>query len=369
MNHLSNYYKQKKVLITGHTGFKGSWLSFWLSMMGANICGYALEPSTEPNLFNLLELNTKINNNIGDVRDFNRLENVIKDFKPEIIFHMAAQPLVRESYKNPAYTYETNVMGTVNILEIARKTESVKSIINITTDKCYHNNEWIYGYRENDELGGYDPYSSSKACAELVSESYRNSFFNPTEYGKTHKISLSTVRAGNVIGGGDWAKDRLVPDCIKAIVNNEEIIIRSPKATRPWQHVLEPLSGYLWLGVLMGQDGKKFAQAWNFGPEDKDIWEVESVVNGLIKNFGKGSYKVENKKQPHEASLLKLDISKVKFYLDWKPVYHVNESIQETANWYKAYYSGEKDLIELTKNQINSYVDQARETKTQWSLS
>ena len=272
-------YKGKKVLVTGHTGFKGSWLSLWLIKLGAKVIGYALEPPTNSNHFELLNLDMV--SIIGDIRDRDRLNAIFKKYKPEVVFHLAAQPLVRYSYINPVETFETNVMGTINVFEACRITESVKAIVNITSDKCYENKEWIWGYRESDPLGGYDPYSASKGCAELVTSSYRKSFFNPEDYSKKHNTLLASARSGNVIGGGDWGKDRLIPDIVRAISKNEKLYIRNPKATRPWQHVLEPLSGYLFLGQMLLEGKTEFADAWNFGPNEGCHTDVETVVKKI----------------------------------------------------------------------------------------
>jgi len=354
----NNIYKNKKVLVTGHTGFKGSWLSLWLLELGANVIGYSLEPPTQPNLFETLSLNKKLIHIIGDVRDEKKLSSVFKKYQPEFVFHLAAQPLVRLSYAEPKLTYETNIMGTINVLEAIRKTDSVRVCVVITTDKCYENKEWIYGYREIDPMGGYDPYSSSKACAELIVSAYRNSFLNPKDYGKIHNIALSSVRAGNVIGGGDWGEDRLIPDCVKTLSKNKIINIRNPQATRPWQYVLEPLSGYLLLGSKMYKYGKKYSSSWNFGPNDNDIITVEEIVKSVIKNWGNGDYKADTSNQPHEAGLLKLDISKARTFLGWKPVYNIYKTIERTISWYKKFYNGiEKEkLYKITVSDISEYI-------------
>jgi len=356
---IKDIYKNKKVLITGHTGFKGSWLSLWLLELGANVIGYSLEPPTHPNLFEALSLNKKLIHIIGDVRDEKKLSSVFKKYQPEFVFHLAAQPLVRLSYKDPKLTYETNIMGTVNVLESVRKTKGVRVCVMITTDKCYENKEWVYGYRENDTMGGYDPYSSSKACAELTISAYRNSFFNPKDYGKMHNVALSSARAGNVIGGGDWGEDRLIPDCVKTLSQNKIIHIRNPQATRPWQYVLEPLLGYLLLGSLMYQDGKRYSSAWNFGPNDENIIIVDEVVKLLIKNWGSGIYKVDDYNHPHEAGLLKLDISKARTFLGWNPVHNIYETIERTINWYKNFYNGmeKEELYKFTVREIWQYVN------------
>ena len=282
------FYSGKRVLVTGHTGFKGSWLTLWLTIMGAKVLGYALEPNTDPSLFNVLNLQKDIDHVIGDIRDFEKLREVITEFKPEIVFHLAAQPLVRLSYREPRLTYETNVMGTVNLLEAIRQTKSVRAVVNVTSDKCYENKEWVWGYREIDPMGGYDPYSSSKGCSELITAAYRNSYFKNTE------AAVASARAGNVIGGGDWAEDRLIPDIVRSLSQGKQIIIRNPKATRPWQHVLEPLSGYLLLGKLLYEKGQEFAEAWNFGPSDSSVMTVEEIVKKSIEIWGSGSYIVDS---------------------------------------------------------------------------
>lgn len=359
---LDKLYKNKKVLITGNTGFKGAWLSMWLNKLGANVMGYSLEAPTNPSMFQICELDKKIDTVIKDIRDEACLTNLFNKFKPDIVFHLAAQPLVRYSYKFPRETYETNVMGTVNVLEAAKNVDSVQAVVVVTTDKCYENKEWVYGYRESDSLGGYDPYSSSKGCAELVVSAYKNCFYNE------RRIGLATVRAGNVIGGGDWAEDRLIPDFIRAVSKNKSILIRNPLAIRPWQHVLEPLSGYLWLGALMLKDKEKYSNAWNFGPRDTDILSVEQVLKIAIKNWGNGSFEVDKSEQPHEANLLKLDISKANSFLKWYPVYDVNMAIYKTIEWYKTYYENKnEDMYEYTLKQIEDYEKQAQIQNLIWS--
>lgn len=369
MNNLfNNIYKDKKVLVTGHTGFKGSWLTQWLINLGADVCGYSLNPPTEINLFNELKVEQEINHNISDIRDYDSLSKVLNNFKPEIVFHLAAQSLVRESYLTPIDTFQTNVIGTANVLEAIRHCDSVKVGVIITTDKCYENKEWVYGYRENDPMGGYDPYSASKGCAELVTSSYRNSFFNVDKFGISHNVSIASTRAGNVIGGGDWAVDRLVPDCIDALTKNKTIFIRNPISTRPWQHVLEPLSGYLCLAAKMFEDGKKYSESWNFGPKDEDVLTVEELVNYMINFWGDGNYKVISDNIYHEAKLLKLDISKAFFKLKWKPVYRASDAIKKSVEWYKSFYQDNQYIKSLTISQINDYINKSKELNIEWSV-
>lgn len=348
----NNVFEGKTVLVTGHTGFKGSWLSIWLKELGADVMGYALEPYTENDIFVAAGVDRKMKSNIGDIRDFDKLKGVFDNNQPEIVFHLAAQPLVRLSYEQPKLTYETNIGGTVNVLECCRACDSVKVIINVTSDKCYDNKEWIWGYRENDTLGGYDPYSSSKACSEIITAAYRSSFFN------VNNKSLSSVRAGNVIGGGDWREDRLVPDCIRALKKGEPVGIRSPRSVRPWQHVLEPLSGYLQLASKMHEDGEKYSEAWNFGPYHGSIIAVEKLVESIFGYWGSGQYKdlsKQSSQEPHEASLLMLDISKATKLLNWSPVLNVSEAVEYTVNWYKASHVD----YEFCVGQIRDYVDKA----------
>ena len=355
MNKLFNdIYRGKRVLITGHTGFKGSWLSLLLNELGADVYGFALEPPTSPSLYKEAKIDELVTSYIGDVRDLYYLTKVIQEVQPEIVFHMAAQPLVRESYKIPVETYSTNVMGTVHLLEACRSTSSVKAILNVTTDKCYENKEWHWGYRENEPMGGYDPYSNSKGCSELITSAYRNSFFNPSEY-KNHGVSVATARAGNVIGGGDWAEDRLIPDFIRAISKGEKVRIRSPFAIRPWQHVLEPLSGYLRLAELLYTEGPKFAQAWNFGPYDHDARNVEWITNTICEFWGdEASFEIDKKPQPHEANYLKLDCSKANAELNWFPKWDIQTTLKSIVDWNKAYLNNE-DIREVTKRQIHQY--------------
>ena len=362
---LKSIFKDKNILITGHTGFKGSWLSLWLTSLGANVIGYSLEPLTAPDLFSILNLKKDMNHIIGDIRDEEKLNKTFQSCKPDIVFHLAAQALVLPSYDNPKLTYETNIMGTINLLEAIRKTDSVRVAVNITSDKCYENKEWIYSYRENDPLGGYDPYSSSKGACELITNAYRNSFFNPKDYNQKHNFALASARAGNVIGGGDWAGNRLIPDCISALAKNEKIIIRNPDSVRPWQHVLEPLSGYLRLASLMWNDPISFSESWNFGPAVQDNLSVIDITNQIIKLWEKGQYEIKSNPSVHEARLLRLDITKACSKLDWKPVYNTHKAIEETINWYKNYYQNKNiDIKEYTLKQIENYSEQIEKFNT-----
>lgn len=350
----SNVYSGKRVLVTGHTGFKGSWLSLWLNELGAEVIGYALKPPTIPSLFKVCGIEKKITSIIADIRNLKMLREVFAEYQPEIVFHMAAQSLVRYSYKEPVETYETNIMGTVNLFEACRYTPSVKAIVNITSDKCYENREWVWGYRENDPMGGYDPYSSSKGCAELITNAYIKSYFNPDNYEK-HGVSLVSVRAGNVIGGGDWSEDRLIPDCMKALNESRPIVIRYPDAIRPWQHVLEPLYGYLLLAQCLYQDGPAFCGAWNFGPDDDDVKPVRWIVNHITEIWGDNNgWKIDNHNHPYEANYLKLDCSKAKSKLGWHPQWDLNFSLEKTVEWYKA-YCNQEDMLNIIVSQIQSY--------------
>jgi len=351
-----DFWHKKKVFITGHTGFKGSWLCLWLNKLGAEVYGYSLQSPTTPNMFELCNLGSMVTSILGDVRDREKLKSYICRIRPEIVIHMAAQPLVRESYANPAETYEINVMGTVNLLDAVRSCPGIKAIINVTTDKCYENKEWYWGYREDDPLGGYDPYSNSKACSELVTAAFRNSYFNPDTFDK-HGVALATARAGNVIGGGDWAKDRLVPDCIRAILEGREIVIRNPKAVRPWQHVLEPLSGYLLLAEELYTQGIKYASSWNFGPKESDAKPVGYIVEKICTLWGnKASYVLENSVQPHEAFYLKLDCSKAKYELNWEPKWDLDTAIEKIVEWMRVYKEDGNILCECER-QIKEYMD------------
>lgn len=349
-------YKGKRVLVTGHTGFKGSWLSIWLTELGAEVIGYALDPYTERDNFELSKISSKIIDIRADIRDFDKLEETFQKYRPEFVFHLAAQSLVRMGYTSPKETYDTNVGGTVNVLENCRKSKYAKIIINVTSDKCYENKEWVWGYRENDSLGGYDPYSSSKGCVELITAAYRNSFFNPKDY-KVHSKALSSVRAGNIIGGGDWAKDRIIPDCIRALEKKEPIKIRNPKSIRPWQYVLEPIGGYLLLGARMFKDPAKYCGAWNFGPEGSSIISVQELVELVLKYWERGNWEKNKKnKEPHEAKLLILDISKAKYELGWKPSMDVKEAVKHTVDWYKASQTPTA-IPDICQKEVQNYME------------
>lgn len=362
-NLFSGIYNNKTILVTGHTGFKGSWLCYWLNKMGAKVIGYSLEAPTTPNHISLLDLD--IVSVIADIRDTQKLDEVFATYKPEAVFHLAAQPLVRLSYENPVETYETNVMGTLKVLEACRK-HQVKAIVNITSDKAYENKEWIWGYRENDPLGGYDPYSSSKGCADILVNSYRSSYFNLETYKKSHHTLLASCRAGNVIGGGDWAQDRLMTDIMLSVSQGKKVSIRNPLATRPWQHVLEPLSGYLHVGQKLLEEKKEFAEAWNFGPSDEGSITVEEVVKNVKKHWSSIDYEIGQKSnQPHEANLLKLDCSKAHILLKWKDVWESQTTFEKTVTWYKAYYET-KTLN--TSADLEQYVDDAKNKNLEWAI-
>jgi CDP-glucose 4,6-dehydratase len=348
-----HFWQGKRVFITGHTGFKGAWACLWLQSLGAKVTGYALPPPTSPSLFALANVKKGMQHIEGDIRDLEKLTAVMQVAQPEIVIHMAAQSLVRYSYQNPVETYATNVMGTVNVLEAVRQTNSVKAAIVVTSDKCYENREQLWGYRENDPMGGFDPYSNSKGCAELVTASYRASFMPANEHQK-HGKAIASVRAGNVIGGGDWAFDRLVPDIIKSLMDHQPVTLRSPNAVRPWQHVLEPLGGYLLLAEKMVENGAKFAEGWNFGPDDKDAKTVEWMTKTLTENWGnRASYRVENA-HLHEAQLLKLDCTKARTLLNWQPKWDAKMAVLKINDWYKAYLAGE-NMAEFTLQQIQEY--------------
>ncbi|MDA9900618.1 CDP-glucose 4,6-dehydratase [bacterium] len=357
-NLFGGVYKNKVCLITGHTGFKGSWLSYWLTQMGAEVIGFSLEPEQPLNHFDLLD--KPFTSIIGDIRNYEQISKVFEKHKPDVVFHLAAQSLVRCSYNNPIDTFDTNVLGTVNVFEASRHCDSVKAVVNITSDKCYENKEWIWGYRENDSMGGHDPYSASKGCAELVTTSYQRSYFN-------HNSKLiASGRAGNVIGGGDWAEDRLIPDIVRAASKGSPVEIRNPLATRPWQHVLEPLSGYLTLGWKLLQGYKKYADGWNFGPDLGSNVTVENIINKVENVWDKVTYNIiEDKNNHHEANLLMLDCSKANKLLKWAPVWDLNKTIFKTMNWYKSFY---EDNYIQTKNDLLSYIEDAKSKSIIWTL-
>ena len=351
----SNFWSGKTVFLTGHTGFKGGWLAFWLTSMGAKVTGYALAPDGDPSLFEVLDLRSCLAaSNIADIRDLDNLKAKLLEAQPEIVIHMAAQPLVRLSYSQPVETYATNVMGTVHLLESLRGLDSVRATIIVTTDKCYENQEWVWGYRESEPMGGRDPYSNSKGCAELVTSAYRESFFPPTKY-HIHRHAIASARAGNVIGGGDWSGDRLIPDAIKAFNAKEELNIRNPFATRPWQHVLEPLSGYLLLAQALYEKGAQYGGGWNFGPRDEDACSVRTVIEILIDYWGESAkWTYDLSENPHEANALKLDISKARHYLGWTPKWELHTAIQKIVEWHHA-FGRQEDMRELCLKQIQSY--------------
>jgi len=345
------FWRNKKVFLTGHTGFKGSWLSLWLNQLGAEVHGYALEPSTLPNIFTVSGVGNHLTTStIGDIRDLAMLSRTIKSIQPDIIFHLAAQPLVRYSYEAPVETYSTNVMGTVNLFETVRETASVKAVVNVTTDKCYENQEWVWPYREDEAMGGYDPYSSSKGCSELVTSAYRRSFLSDSGVG------VASARAGNVIGGGDWSPDRLIPDFLHALDASETLIIRSPAAIRPWQHVLEPLSGYILLAEKLYSEPEKYSQAWNFGPSEQDAQNVEWIVNRLVESMPGTSWEHDKSTHPHEANYLKLDSSKARNHLNWQPRWNLDQALKRIIQWHKSWRNGE-DMNQLTMQQITEYED------------
>lgn len=346
-----SFWKGRKVFLTGHTGFKGSWLTLWLHQMGAKVIGYALEPPTQPAIFTEARVESALERHIqGDILDLGKLSQAIQQAQPTIVIHMAAQSLVRDSYSDPVGTYASNVMGTVHLLEAVRHAPGVKAVLNITTDKCYENKEWIWGYRENEPMGGHDPYSSSKGCAELVSASYRHSFLQESG------IALATARAGNVIGGGDWAKDRIVPDAMRAFIAEQPLQVRNPAAVRPWQHVLEPLSGYLQLCQQLLNKPEHFSEGWNFGPGEEDAKPVSHLADIMVKSWGEGAQWQQegNKKQPHEAQYLKLDCTKAKTGLQWSPQWQLEQALQESVAWYKAWHQG-MDMNQFTLKQMTDY--------------
>lgn len=346
-----SFWKGKRVFLTGHTGFKGAWLSLWLIKMGAIVKGFSLAPPTTPALFSVARLDQNMDSETGDIRDPSAIANSMTAFNPDILIHMAAQSLVRLSYSEPVMTYATNVMGTIHVLEAARQCKNLRAIVNITTDKCYENREWEWGYRENEPMGGHDPYSNSKGCAELVTSAYRKSFFH-----EKNSAALASARAGNVIGGGDWATDRLIPDILRAFEKSQAVIVRNPQATRPWQHVLEPLSGYLVLAQQLWAQGHACAEGWNFGPKDEDAKPVEWILNKMIGNWGAGaSWQLDTDAHPHEAKFLKLDISKAHSRLHWSPTWSLEHTLAKIVAWHRAWLAGD-DMNAYSLNEIESYM-------------
>lgn len=351
---MSKFWRDKNVFLTGHTGFKGSWLSLWLQVLGANVTGYALEPPTSPSMFTEAEIGSAMSSHLGDIRNSQLLIESLQTAKPEIVFHMAAQPLVRYSYANPIETYDVNVMGTVRLLDAIRTIPGIKAVVVVTTDKCYANKEWPWGYRENEPMGGHDPYSSSKGCVELVTASMRSSFFSANSFSK-HGVAVASARAGNVIGGGDWAADRLIPDILKAFANNEPVLIRNPSAIRPWQHVLESLRGYLTLAERLYTGGTVYAEGWNFGPRDDDARPVELLVKKMADLWGPDArWIIDDGHKLHEANYLKLDISKAKTQLGWSPMLSLDEALKMTVEWARNRQKG-MNVKQITLDQIASY--------------
>ena len=360
-----NIYRQKKIFVTGHTGFKGSWLILWLLDLGAQVFGYSLEPPTEPNHYNLLSL--PVESIVGDIRDLSRVCQSIQSFKPDMVFHLAAQSLVRKSYGDPIGTFETNVIGTVNVLEACRQTDSVKAALIVTSDKCYENRDHISGYRETDPMGGHDPYSASKGCAELVTASYGRSFFSVESYQKTHQTLVASVRAGNILGGGDWGEDRLVPDIVRAASRNEKVLIRNPQAIRPWQHVMEPLAGYLLLGQQLLEGKRDFSGAWNFGPEERGHKNVLAVVKELQSYWPAIDFEIDSGgRDLHEADLLKLDCSKAHANLGWRPIWNDTKMLEKTVQWYREFYESGRVL---SRGQLTAYTSDARGQGISWATT
>lgn len=360
LRELYGIYAGRRVLLTGHNGFKGTWLALWLRQMGAEVMGIAAEPPSMPNMHEAVKAGEVFSGRYVDIQDYGSLLNVVNEFQPEVVLHLAAQALVRPSYESPLHTLQTNIMGTAHVLEACRHTPSVRAVVIVTSDKCYRNNEWVWGYRENDPMGGHDPYSVSKGCAELVTTSYIKSFFPPETYGQTHRVAVASARAGNAIGGGDWGKDRLIPDCFRALHADKPIHIRFPTAVRPWQHVLECLSGYLLLGARLLQHGPQYGCGWNFAPIDMgDVWPVERVVKFICGLWGEGGYVVDRGAQPHEAHMLCLDCTKANIELGWRPRYKVPEALAQTTQWYQAWSRNPepRHMRDVTLAQIDAYVN------------
>jgi CDP-glucose 4,6-dehydratase len=352
------FWNGKRVFVTGHSGFKGGWLSLWLQHAGSHVAGYSLQPPSTPSLFQAARIADDMESTCADIRDLPSLRSAVAKAQPEIVFHLAAQPLVRQSYDEPLETYATNILGTANVLEAVRGVEAVRAVVVITTDKCYRNQEWVWGYRESDELGGHDPYSSSKACAEMIVSSYRQSFFNPSRYSQ-HRVAIASVRAGNVIGGGDWANDRLVPDIIRAFLENRSVRIRFPKSVRPWQHVLEPVRGYLRVAQRLFDHGPAYGEAWNFGPDYSDARPVDWIVERLAQMWGPTArWELDGGEHPHETKMLRLDWSKAAAQLEWRPLSGLSQALEMTVDWYKA-WAQQKDMRAFTMEQIERYVQVA----------
>ena len=367
---VGGFYSGRSVMVSGHTGFKGSWLSVWLTRLGANVVAYALEPPSEPSNYEVCNLVSRIRHKQGDIRDFDSLRSCMREHRPSVVFHLAAQSLVRRSFKEPRYTFDVNVMGTTNVLQAARETESVTSIVAITSDKCYRNVEWEWGYRETDRLGGYDAYGASKACAELVIEAYRDQRFQEVTE-PCRNVAVASARAGNVIGGGDWAADRIVPDAVRAIVAKAPLVIRHPHATRPWQHVLEPLSGYLWLGCLLNRDPKVFGDAWNFGPPPGSVYSVKELIERIYARWSnaKSGFRIQSEAAAGESRLLALDCAKAKHHMGWEATWSMDETIDAIADWYRTYYEKHpRDMYEFTVGQIQAYESVARRLGQSWAL-
>ena len=363
----NNFWQGKKVFLTGHTGFKGSWLSIWLKMLGADVTGYSLLPESEPNMYTVTHNDREMRSIIGDIRDITLLRKTIREVKPDIVIHMAAQALVRQSYHEPVETFQTNVLGTVNVLEAVRQIDSVRTVLCITSDKCYENREWVWKYRENDPMGGWDPYSASKGCSELIVASYRNSFFNNDLYDQ-HGVAVASARAGNVIGGGDWGADRLIPDIVRSFSEGKSVLIRNPGAVRPWQHVIDLLRGYMLLTERLYEKGPEYGEAWNFGPGDDDERSVREIVDSLAKLWGRGaSWKLDTNEQLHEAYTLKLDSSKSRSRLSWHPLFSMDLALELVTEWYKQYYSGDKPPREITEEQIRRMQAQTADTKLKFT--
>lgn len=368
MKSIREVYKGKTVLLTGHTGFKGGWMSLWLQSLGAKVVGYSLDPDTQPNLYEKASVGNVIDSHIADIRDYENLLNVMQSVKPDMVFHLAAQALVRLSYTNSRETFDVNVMGTANVLESLKHVDSVRACVVVTSDKCYENREWPYAYREIDPVGGHDPYSASKGAAEIVTAAYRKSFFSNNE-----SVAVASARAGNVIGGGDWSLDRIVPDCMRSLSDKRPIPVRNPHSIRPWQHVLEPISGYLWLGACLLERPTTYSDAWNFGPDSRSHLTVREMVDKVVSCWGEGEWQDQSDaaalEKMHEATFLKLDCTKAHDLMQWRPVYSIDQCIQSTTDWYRNYYTdGAFNAQEFCLRQIQHYTKKAQEMKIAWAL-